>query len=687
MPEIRRGLLSGQRLSWVLAVVFLAHALTYLYFFVDDEAIPYVYARNLVSGRGLVYNPADGPVEGYSDFLWVIVGTILHGVARLLQLPPLSVFAAGTLISLACGVATVLVGGLFLIRLEVRSAWSRAAALVPLALAGPLAVWSCSSLEAVPVALTVALLCYALAGDAPSPRLATATAIVLVLMRIDGWIWVGGICASWIAFGSPAERRAAWRHALLPGAAATVGMAAFRLVYFRDWLPMPVYAKVLFKLHSNGQLVERYPDTSYLAGYLRVAPWPFLALLGAAALPALRRREGRALLAAVVLLMAYVNFVGDWMFGFRFLTPLLVPAFVIVALGVERIRTRAPILAAAIVVALVTGATLSARRFEANYENQPLEIRRENFWKVRSFEPRRFFRPYYDLITALRPLAPPGTPIAYNQAGLIPYVLDLPNIDDLGICSRFYAELPATDVAYTEVGRYEPLTDRPVISARRAYLLKSSPRFIIGRTDLLRRANADRIPPSLFGGYYRLRAVTDDRENAIYERTPRPAARYQVDPTLFTENLAHVSRLRDVAVNGNPIARTAFLPELPFLREAHGTVIAADRYTLDVRFSAADVPVREIYIDTIHLSRAATLRLSLVSAAGGEVWWRDWALPAGYRRLQEPVEGGAASGFSIAFETAPETRARVILQDVRVMGQSPELAAFVRRELGAGSHR
>jgi hypothetical protein len=35
-------------------------------------------------------------------------------------------------------------------------------------------------------------------------------------------------------------------------------------------------------------------------------------------------------------------------------------------------------------------------------------------------------------------------------------MLDLENIDELGICSRFYAQLPTRDVFFTEVGRYAP---------------------------------------------------------------------------------------------------------------------------------------------------------------------------------------------------------------------------------------
>ena len=39
----------------------------------DDAFISFRYARNLVEGAGLVWNPGEPPVEGYSNFLWVLL--------------------------------------------------------------------------------------------------------------------------------------------------------------------------------------------------------------------------------------------------------------------------------------------------------------------------------------------------------------------------------------------------------------------------------------------------------------------------------------------------------------------------------------------------------------------------------------------------------------------------------------
>ena len=69
---------------WLAALIGLAvFALNLAYFSntrSDDAYISFRYARNFANGYGLVFNPGQPPVEGYSNFLWVVV---LAGAARL----------------------------------------------------------------------------------------------------------------------------------------------------------------------------------------------------------------------------------------------------------------------------------------------------------------------------------------------------------------------------------------------------------------------------------------------------------------------------------------------------------------------------------------------------------------------------------------------------------------------------
>ena len=69
------------RLKAVVLVASVGASLFFSWFFahvtIDDAYISYRYADNFVNGDGLTWNPSDDPVEGYSNFLWVIAAATL----------------------------------------------------------------------------------------------------------------------------------------------------------------------------------------------------------------------------------------------------------------------------------------------------------------------------------------------------------------------------------------------------------------------------------------------------------------------------------------------------------------------------------------------------------------------------------------------------------------------------------
>jgi len=64
------------RNAWILLgvtlVLLLAHSWLYR-FLTDDAFISFRYSVNLAHGQGLVFNPGMERVEGYSNFLWVLM--------------------------------------------------------------------------------------------------------------------------------------------------------------------------------------------------------------------------------------------------------------------------------------------------------------------------------------------------------------------------------------------------------------------------------------------------------------------------------------------------------------------------------------------------------------------------------------------------------------------------------------
>ena len=72
---------------WVALVLALAIFFGYHHavvgdWMLDDAFISFRYARNFAEGHGLVYNPGEDPVEGYTNFLW----TFLLGLGAMADL-------------------------------------------------------------------------------------------------------------------------------------------------------------------------------------------------------------------------------------------------------------------------------------------------------------------------------------------------------------------------------------------------------------------------------------------------------------------------------------------------------------------------------------------------------------------------------------------------------------------------
>jgi len=656
--------------------LFAAHALNYLYFFVDDEAIPYVYAQNLLHGKGLIYNTIEGRVEGYSDFLHVWMATIILTVVHALQLPKLTVFFIGKGWSLGCAVAIILLVWAVLRRLRIHPA-SAMTALAFVALAPPLAVWSCSSLETVPFALTVTGLVAALIFDAD--RWAAAAAIVLVLERIDGFVFAGALIGGFLITADASRRREMAIRIVAPAAIAFTAYHAWRVWYFRDLLPAPLEAKILYKLEPHANLVVKAPDESYLRQLIDTYTWP-IAIAMVLATVAVFRSGGmpRRLLLGLIAIFIYVSVVGDWMFGFRFYVALIPTLALVIGIALHPVASRRPRAVAALAFVSTVYLGFMASRFVEVYRHTEHV---EPFLRSPSKDLHRFFWPYYGLYEAGAKLIRPGEIVAYNQAGFIPFMLDVNNIDDLGICSRFYAELPTTDLYFTEVGRYAPLTDTHELRASQAYLLYDNAQYVLSRTDILARANGDNIPTMLFGGFYQLVELDRDRQNAIYRRTTKPADEYHTDPTAFTENVAHVSYLRRAAIDDVVVPAAEYQDRLKFLRDQTSELAVSGKLTVDLEFAHEDELVRKVSVEALRVSEPATLTIVLIGAGDLVVHEATFPVERDHAIEIESVVPGGAHARRLTLELTATGPAHAWLTDLRVQGQTPDLERYIAERL------
>lgn len=672
---LRRPTRVPRWLTGAALVAFLLFSAHFLYFFVDDEGITFVYARNLLRGDGLVYNHVEPRAEGYSNLLHVILASGILALTAAVGWPLHAAFYVAKALSMACGGLVVWLVAAALSRREDLPKTAAAAALATLVFAGPFALWSATSLEAVP--FTAALILFAsriwrLADERDAVALAAGAAVLL--WRLDGFVFVAAVLAPVVLLG-PRERIAAviTRH-VLPLAAVSAAYMAFRWLYFGSLLSEPIATKILYKFQVHGHVVTKEPARGYLLRFLDQYGWAApIAIVLAALVLSRRDRWTRRVTATMLLMVGYVGFVGDWMYGYRFVVPILPFYALMIGLVVAAIAGRHPGASVAAAAVLTVWAGVSGARFARTYTvEQPF-----GSWLAHpSADPRRYFWHFWDAYQFLRPIAPPGTVTAYNQAGFIPFMLDAENIDDVGLCSRFVARLPTTDVFFTEAGRYSPLTPAPVLRTAEAYVLYRQPAAVVASAGLLRSANKAIEPQTILGGRYELAFLDRAGSTAVYlPDGPPQSFRERRD---FLENVVHVSRLRRLRVNGAPVRTDQYEAAFGFLAGLERWTAVGHVWHAAAQFETADVPIYEVYIGDIRADRTVAATFTLWSEAGGKVWEQrfDVSTDRGQRKhwqLDAPVMG---THLTMVFD-APMAQANVRMEDVRVQGQPPALRAYL----------
>lgn len=420
----------------VLAAVLVPYALLVRRFdFLNDDAyISFRYSRHLAEGHGLRFNVGeDPPVEGYSNFLWVVWLALLHRLG-------LDILVWSRVCSIACGAALVAWFPLFLRRRLGFSDVSAAAAGLVLATLPTMTVWSTSGLAAMPTALFVFGAFAALAGERPRGLRAGVLGALAALTRADGAGYVGlvGLAAllRWSRTGERALLRAALATSLVVGAALGL-LLAWRLSYYGEWVPNTAQLKGGF---AWGRL-ER--GAKYVALNL-LTVLPLLACL-AAGLAALRARRAELPALALVLVLGTLGYAlwvgGDFLPFGRLLVP-AAPFFVLAGAGAwQRWVPREPgrVLSAGALVLLSVSASFDRNllprsvleRFFFRYGEAAFETEVENWEKVCDFTAS-----WTTMGRALARFTQPGESIVLYNVGVVGYLTELTIYDMYGLTNR-----------------------------------------------------------------------------------------------------------------------------------------------------------------------------------------------------------------------------------------------------------
>ena len=382
---------------------------------VDDAFITFRYARNLVAGGGLSFNPSER-VEGYSSLSWLLL--MAAGEAIGLDLPGFS-----KALGLFFGLAT-----LTLISIGPFDAASRLLTIGLLALHLPWTYHAINGLETVFVSFLVTALNLMPASSRNLRSARHIFAITLVITRPEGLGLVIIIAVAVLL----ADRTRFSRHHLAICASALAAFAtqtAWRWFYHGDWIANSARAKLMPMSIALPRGLEDLGHFAFYAGAYGVVP--LLAATGVVL--ALRRRRdpgsGHVVALLAFCLLAGLSLAasgGDSFALWRFFVPIAPVSILCAARGLHLLLRHGWHIAR-----VASWAVLALALVHSANSHIP---------KIRAGVP--WGEQWKDIGMTLAKSVPPETRIALSMVGIIPYYSELYTVDLLGLNDRVIARRP-----------------------------------------------------------------------------------------------------------------------------------------------------------------------------------------------------------------------------------------------------
>jgi arabinofuranosyltransferase len=228
------------------AVAYLIFILLFWDYSIDDAFVTFRYAENLSDGGGLVFNPGDKPVEGYSNFLWLLILSVAYSLG-------LPTYMMAKVLGIIFFLLTGAVWFLYFEKSPSKYMWLTG----PFFLVTPItAFWAVSGLELGLYSLLVAGLALSIFRQSYWSLLFGS---LMVLIRPEGII-IGLVLVvtDWLAGG-----RSVWRQRskfcmfnIMALALTMILLIVFRLIVFGHPMPNTFYAKSTFSTYSLLDMVK-----------------------------------------------------------------------------------------------------------------------------------------------------------------------------------------------------------------------------------------------------------------------------------------------------------------------------------------------------------------------------------------------------------------------------------------------
>ena len=398
----------------------------------EDAMVSMRYARNCAAGAGLVWNPGEAPVEGYTNFLWTLLMIPWHWARLDIHFVCLPV----QLLGLLCLLLNTEVVFRIAQRVTKGGALATLFSLVCTAFYLPILNWSLLGMETGLMTLVTSLACLSGLDDLHRRRVGPRPyfwLLVATLIRVDALVFLLGTGLLLAALDPPLRRRRVFV-ALGLTCAIAAAQCGLRLWYYGDPLPNTYYLKMTGLPAWLRLLRGAWVNGAFLAGMAWVVPAALLGFLGFKGM-----RPALLLGGMFALLLAYSVYVGGdawefWGGSNRFVSPAMPLLFVCagqaLALAAQRWTPtfrRHPLsvgLAAGLLTLLVItpqpGVLLLSRK--TLYVGANKELVRSGL--------------------TIRDITFPAARVAVVSAGVIPYFSGRPCVDLLGKNDRYIARLP-----------------------------------------------------------------------------------------------------------------------------------------------------------------------------------------------------------------------------------------------------